>query len=98
MSDEGACPACGQPLAVGQASCSSCGFSAGDEEAAADEFRDPALRGSVLHPLAPVVFVLAGLAVGILATMVYGPALGVPVGLVGGGLGVWVLERGRRLR
>ncbi len=98
MSSEGACPACGQPLTAGRASCSSCGFSPDDREKKAGKSDDPAVRSSVLHPLAPVVFVLAGLAAGIVTTMVYGPALGVPVGLVGGGLGVWVVERGRRLR
>jgi len=51
-----------------------------------------------LHPLAPLVFVAVGLAVAIATALAFGPALAVPLGLFGGGIGVWMVERGRRLR
>jgi hypothetical protein len=63
-----------------------------------DEFASLGASGRHLHPLAPVVFAAAGLAVGIVTALVSGPALAVPLGLFGGGIGVWMLERGRRLR
>lgn len=54
--------------------------------------------GRHLHPLAPLVFAATGIVVGFLAAYVFGPELGVALGLLGGGLGVWIVERGRRLR
>ena len=51
-----------------------------------------------LHPLALVAFAAGGLAVGIGAAFAFSPALAVPLGLLGGGVGVWVVERARRLR
>ena len=63
-----------------------------------DDFESIGPSGTHLHPLAPVVFAVVGLAVGILTAVAFGPALGVPLGLLGGGMGVWAVERGRRLR
>jgi hypothetical protein len=51
-----------------------------------------------LHPLAPGVFVVAALVIGAAGTLAVSLALGIPLGLLGGGIGVWMLERGRRLR
>jgi hypothetical protein len=48
--------------------------------------------------LAPVVFVVAALAIGGAGTLLVSLALGIPLGLMGGGIGVWMLERGRRFR
>jgi hypothetical protein len=48
--------------------------------------------------MAPVVFVVAALVVGAAGTLAVSLALGIPLGLMGGGIGVWMLERGRRLR
>lgn len=88
MSDESNCPNCGEPVARDSVRCPRCGHNlvAG---------RGLAIGG--LRPLAPVVFVVAGLAVGAGATVLAGLPIGLPLGLFGGGLGVWVLERGRRL-
>ena len=47
--------------------------------------------------MSPAVFALAAMGVGAAATLLSGLALGIPLGLVGGGIGVWMLERGRRL-
>jgi hypothetical protein len=44
-----------------------------------------------------VVFVVAALAIGALVTLTLSLALGIPAGLFGGGIGVWMLERGRRV-
>lgn len=63
-----------------------------------DEFASLGASGRHLHPLAPIVFAAVGLAVGIVTALFSGPALAVPLGLFGGGIGVWMLERGRRLR
>jgi hypothetical protein len=43
------------------------------------------------------VFVVAGLAIGAAATLLVNLAVGIPLGLFGGGIGVWMLERGRRI-
>jgi hypothetical protein len=50
-----------------------------------------------IHPAAPIVFVVAGLAIGAAATLLVNLAVGIPLGLLGGGIGVWMLERGRRI-
>lgn len=70
--------------------CGRCGFSTSDPTGS------QGARATGMHPLAPVAFVVAGLAVGLAATLLVSLALGIPLGLVGGGIGVWVLERGRR--
>jgi hypothetical protein len=49
-----------------------------------------------IHPAAPIAFAVAGLAIGAAATLVVNLTFGIPLGLLGGGIGVWVLERGRR--
>ena len=62
-----------------------------------DEIEGLGPNGRHLHPLAPVVFVVVALTVGILTAVAFDPLLGVPLGLLGGGIGVWAVERGRRL-
>jgi len=103
------CPRCGEPIAQNTISCTICGLavlqdaeqptapSAADEEMKGLGLGADGSRGG-LHPLAPLFFILAGVLIGILATLALGPTLGVPLGLLGGGLGVWAVERGRRLR
>ena len=63
-----------------------------------DELESIGPSGTHLHPLAPLVFVAVGLAAGIATALALGPALAVPLGLLGGGIGVWAVERGRRMR
>ncbi|HEU4759582.1 MAG TPA: zinc ribbon domain-containing protein [Dehalococcoidia bacterium] len=108
MSAEVRCPNCGSPLADENAACGECGHSpAGgpatfdasgppDPEAGPSEPAEDRVHGG-LHPLAPLVFAAAGIAVGFLMAAVFSPLLGVPLGFLGGGLGVWALERGRRI-
>jgi hypothetical protein len=81
------CPNCGETMDVGSTRCSACGLPV------RSSIRAPA----GLHPAAPVVFAAAGLAIGAVVTLATSLALGIPAGLFGGGLGVWMLERGRRL-
>jgi hypothetical protein len=50
-----------------------------------------------LHPAVPIVFAAAGLGTGVAVTLATNLAFGIPAGLFGGGIGVWMLERGRRL-
>ena len=69
-----------------------------DDPSWEDELESLGPNGRHLHPLAPLVFAVVGLAVGVLTAVVLSPALGVPLGLLGGGMGVWAVERGRRLR
>ncbi len=70
-----------------------------DESAPHDDEHDGiGFSGTHLHRLAPLAFVAVGLTVGIVTYLAFGPALAVPLGLFGGGIGVWMLERGRRLR
>lgn len=69
-----------------------------DPSARDDDFESIGPSGMHFHPLAPLVFAVVGLAVGVLTAVVFSPALGVPLGLLGGGMGVWAVERGRRLR
>ena len=63
-----------------------------------DELESIGPSSTHLHPLAPLVFVVVGIAVGFVTALAFGPALAVPLGLYGGGIGVWAVERGRRLR
>ena len=110
MSEEAQCPNCGRPVAGGSLSCSSCGYDIGDRQEGSDppepaapdldahERRALGGEGRRLHPLSPLVFAVTGVTVGLLAALAAGPELGVALGLLGGGLGVWALERGRRLR
>jgi hypothetical protein len=69
-----------------------------EPDANADEFKSLGPGTTHLHPLTPIVFAAAGIAVGVVTALVWGPALAVPLGLFGGGIGVWAVERGRRLR
>lgn len=85
------CLGCGELVPVGSDKCPNCGFAMVRSPAAGSP------RGG-LHPLSPVVFLVAALAVGAAATLAVSLALGIPLGLLGGGIGVWMLERGRRLR
>jgi hypothetical protein len=43
------------------------------------------------------VFAVSALGVGVAGTVLSSLTLGIPLGLMGGGIGVWMLERGRRL-
>ena len=110
MSEETQCPNCGQPLADDGVSCSRCGHllrdpHEGSEQpepdatgAEAEDLHVLATEGSRLHPLSPLVFAVAGVTVGLLAALAAGPELGVALGLLGGGLGVWALMRSGILR
>jgi hypothetical protein len=81
------CPNCGETMDAGSTRCGACGLPVGGSN----------LARAGLHPAAPIVFAAAGLAVGAAVTLATSLALGIPAGLFGGGLGVWMLERGRRL-
>ena len=85
------CVNCGEMVEVAAGACELCSAAVEDVGAAATS----ATAG--LHPLAPAVFVVAALAVGAAGMVLSGLALAIPLGLVGGGIGVWMLERGRRL-
>jgi hypothetical protein len=84
------CVNCGEMVDTAAGACELCGAAVEDVGAAAT--RAPA----GLHPLAPVVFAVAAVGIGAAGTLLSSPALGIPLGLVGGGIGVWMLERGRR--
>lgn len=84
------CIGCGELAAPGEARCVSCG-----RELVPQRAQARAITG--LHPLAPLVFLAVGLAVGVVVSAAVSFGVGVPVGLLGGGIGVWMLERGRRL-
>jgi hypothetical protein len=71
--------------------CETCGAAVEDVGAAATR------RPAGLHPLAPVVFAVAAIVVGLAAAALSSLALAIPLALVGGGIGVWMLERGRRM-
>ena len=104
------CPSCGQPMADGSDSCSHCGYGPGAGPAGssqqpprppdieAGDVQGLAAEGRRLHPLTPLVFAVSGVTVGFLAALVAGPELGVALGLLGGGLGVWALLRSGLLR
>ena len=102
MSEDPQCPNCGQPVANDGVSCGACGYRLEQPEPGAPDAEDlqalAATEGRRLHPLSPVVFAVSGVAVGLLAAFVAGPELGVALGLLGGGLGVWALLRSGLLR
>ncbi len=84
------CPNCGEEANPRSAHCEACGFLIRGS-------RNVSARAHAgIHPAAPVVFVVAGLAIGAAATLLVNLTFGVPLGLFGGGVGVWALERGRR--
>jgi hypothetical protein len=85
------CVNCGEPVETTARACTVCGADIEDIGAA------PTKQAAGLHPLAPVVFLVVALGVAVAATLASSLAIGVPLGLVGGGIGVWILERGRRL-
>ena len=85
------CVNCCAMVDTSAGACELCGAVVEDVGAA------PTTAAAGLHPLAPAVFVVAALGIGVAGTMLSSFALGVPLGLVGGGVGVWMLERGRRL-
>jgi hypothetical protein len=86
------CPSCNEAVGANSAFCNACGFALRSGAGASATSR------AGIHPAAPLVFILAGLAAAGAATLVVSLAVAIPLGLFGGGLGVWVLERGRRLR
>ena len=110
MNEETPCPNCGQPVADDSGSCGRCGHLLGDPhegpdqpepsapDVGADELPDVGAEGRRLHPLSPLVFALVGVTVGLLAALAAGPEMGVALGLLGGGLGVWALMRSGILR
>jgi len=102
MSEDPRCPNCGQPVANDAVSCGACGHRLEEPEPGAPDAEDlqalAAAEGRRLHPLSPVVFAVSGVGVGLLAAYVAGPELGVALGLLGGGLGVWALMRSGLLR
>ena len=110
MSEETQCPNCGQPVADDSVSCNRCGYRLDDRhegsdqpepgapDVEADELQSLAAEGRRLHPLSPLVFALVGVTVGLLVALAAGPELGVALGLLGGGLGVWALMRSGLLR
>lgn len=85
------CMNCGEIVDTTTGACELCGAAIEDVGAASTR----ATAG--LHPLAPAVFAVAALGIGAAGTVLSSLALGIPLGLVGGGIGVWMLERGRRL-
>ena len=86
------CVNCGVMVDTAARACELCGAAVEDAGAASTR------AAAGLHPLAPAVFVAAALGIGAAGTLLSSLALGIPLGLVGGGIGVWMLERGRRLR
>ncbi len=68
-----------------------------DPEDTEMESRDLDQAHGGLHRLAPIVFAGVGVTVGVVVTLLARPMLGIPIGLLAGGVGVWMLERGRRL-
>jgi len=90
MGDE-LCLNCGEMVAADSDRCQNCGTPV-------SRSRPTTSRASGLHPLSPLVFAVAAGAIGAATTLAVNLALGIPLGLLGGGIGVWMLERGRRLR
>ena len=84
------CVNCGERVDTAAGICEICG-------AAGEMGAGPTRTPAGLHPLAPVVFAVSALGVGVAGTVLSSLALGIPLGLLGGGIGVWMLERGRRL-
>ena len=85
------CPNCHEAVSPRSVHCDACGL----------PIRAPrtvsAHAHGGIHAAAPFVFVVAGLAIGAAAALAVSLAVGVPLGLLGGGIGVWMLERGRRI-
>jgi len=84
------CVNCGEMVDTAAGACETCGAPVEDVGAAATS------APAGLHRLAPMVFAVAALGIGATGTLLSSLALGIPLGLVGGGIGVWMLERGRR--
>jgi len=84
------CLHCGEPVPAGRQECSHCGLPQGTGN------RRVLVR-SGLHPAAPIMFLLAAGAAFVAGNAFAGIPLAVPLALFGGGIGVWVLERFRRL-
>lgn len=84
------CVNCGELVQSGAETCPNCG-------AAIVRSRPGGVGNAGLSPLSPVVFAVAGLAVGVVATLAFNLAVGIPLGLLGGGIAVWMLMRSRRL-
>ena len=84
------CPNCGEETNPRSAHCEACGLPV-------RRARKLPNAHAGIHPAAPIAFVVAGLAFGAAATLLVNLTVGIPVGLLGGGIGVWMLERGRRL-
>jgi hypothetical protein len=85
------CVNCGDILREARGTCTNCGALV--EDTAAMSTRVP----PGLHAISPLVFAAAALAFGVVGTAVSGLILGIPLGLFGGGIGVWALERWRRI-
>jgi hypothetical protein len=85
------CVNCGEMVDTYAGACHICGAAVEDPGAASTK------QAAGLHPFAPAVFAVAAIAVGVTVSILSSPALGIPLGLVSGGIGVWMLERGRRL-
>ena len=86
------CANCGEMVDTSAGACELCGAAVEDIGAA------PTRAAAGLHPLTPAVFAAAALGIGAAGTLLSSLSLGIPLGLVGGGIGVWMLERGRRFR
>ncbi len=86
------CLSCGEMVPDDSPRCENCGAAVVRSRSTGSGAR------AGIHPLAPVVFVIAALAIGGAGTLLVSLALGIPLGLMGGGIGVWMLERGRRFR
>jgi hypothetical protein len=86
------CLSCGEMVPAESPRCENCGAAVARSRSSGTGAK------SGIHPLAPVVFVVAALAIGGAGTLAVSIALGIPLGLMGGGIGVWMLERGRRFR
>ena len=84
------CPSCGEAVSPRSVHCDACGLPVRGGR----NMSTPVHAG--IHPAAPIVFLVAGLAIGAAATLLVSLAIGIPLGLFGGGIGVWMLERGRR--
>ena len=85
------CPHCGETLSAGGGDCRSCGAPVGRAG------NQAALLRSGIHPAAPIVFLLAAGAALFAGILLFSVTFAIPLALFGGGIGVWVLERGRRL-
>jgi hypothetical protein len=78
-------------LNAGRGDCGSCGLPVGGAQ------NQAVLLRTGIHPAAPLVFVAAAAAALVAGILLFSLAFAIPLALFGGGIGVWVLERGRRL-